>query len=474
MEHNGGGKPAAVATDYQSGYGKGNRRDRGTLDGKEFFIDNKCNKTPSVIDLHSVVADTPTHQLFSENFSTPCRKLTPALHAMEDGISLQDKEDKEKTVWINALHSGFEAAARQRLQAGDKRISWSSPMEAFIDQGGVVGTPPHFARGTPYVALGKQKKLVAWLATAEQDSVAANARFASLWADQGGPDGTLLAQGALPPNGPEDPIDGTSENPIRESPSSQGHEDSSDGTGASSATPATPSSTPKSCVPLSSLGTQMISDIAAVRQDSHQACNPTPVLNGTPSLLTGRSVSATTTSSFSGRSSLNASKYPLVSHGQLPVNECGDEHQEDMFSMDHWIDLGAKGHFWYRSVGIDYIEDEDSRGTMLLGMSSILEMFPHMISGFELHPLDPTSTLPFLTLNDVARGFPQSALLMFKYFHVKNKINLRGAPQTPMVAAMVSLTRFDDEAEYTPSNTLWGTIKVQANENVKEAVEALT
>ncbi len=146
----------------------------------------------------------------------------------------------------------------------------------------------------------------------------------------------------------------------------RGPEDSSDGAGASSATPATPSSTPKSRVSLSSLGAQMISEIAAVWQDSHRARSPTPVLDGTPSLLTDGSVSATTTSSFSGRSSLNASKYPLVPHGQLPVNECGDEHQADMFSMDHWIDLGAKGHFWYLSVGINYIEDEDSRGTMLL------------------------------------------------------------------------------------------------------------
>jgi hypothetical protein len=77
-----------------------------------------------------------------------------------------------------------------------------------------------------------------------------------------------------------------------------------------------------------------------------------------------------------------------------------------MFSMDHWIDLGTKGQFWYLSFGIDYMEDKDSKGTMLLGMSSILETFPHMISGFELHPLNPTSTLPFLASNDLERGFP--------------------------------------------------------------------
>jgi hypothetical protein len=131
-----------------------------------------------------------------------------------------------------------------------------------------------------------------------------------------------------------------------------------------------------------------------------------------------------------------------------------------MFSIDHRIDLDAKVHFWYLSVGIDYIKDKDSRGTMLLGMSSILETFPHMISGFELFPLYPASTLLFLTSNDVKRGFPWSSLLMFKYFHVKNKINSGGAPQTPTVAATVSHTRFDDEAEFRPSNTLWGTVKV--------------
>ncbi len=357
---------------------------------------------------------------------------------------------------------------------GDKRITWSSSMKASISQGDVVGAPPHYARGTPHAASGKQEKLAAWLPTAKQDSAAVNACVASLRSDQGGPDGTLPAQDAPPPNKPEDPIDGTSKNPIRESSSLQGPEDSYNGAGASSATPATPSSTPRSHMSLSSLGAQMVSDIVAVRQDSRRACGPAPVSDGTPSLLTNGSVSANTTSSFSGWSSLNASKYPSVPHGQLPVNECGDEHQVEMFSMDHWIDLGAKGHFWYLSVGIDYIEDEDSRGTMLLGMSSILETFPHMISGFELHPLDPASTLPFLTSNDIEWGFPQSALLMFKYFHVKNKINLQGAPQTPTVAATVSRTRFGDEVEFRPSNTLWGTVKVQADENIKEAVEALT
>ncbi len=337
VEHDGSSKPAAVATDYQSGNGKGNGKNGGTLDGTDFPLNNKCNKTLRDIDLHYTTSNTPTRQLFSNNFLMPHSKPTPALCTMEDTIALQDKVDTEKTARIKALRSRFEAAARQLLQAGDKKITWSSSTEASIGQGDVIGVPPHYARRTPHAASGKQEKLAARLTTAERDSAAANACVASLGSNQGGPDRTLLAQDAPPPNEPEDPIDGTSKNPIRESPSPRGPEDSSDGAGASSATSATPSSTPRSHVSLSSHGAQMISDIAAVRQDSCRACGPTPVLDGTPSLLTNWSVSATTTSSFSGWSSLNTSKYPLVSHGQLPVNECGDEHQADMFSMDHRI-----------------------------------------------------------------------------------------------------------------------------------------
>jgi hypothetical protein len=115
----------------------------------------------------------------------PRSKPTPALRAMEDEIALQDKEDTEKTARIEALCSRFEAAARQRLQAGDKRITWSSSAEASIGQGDVVRAPPHYARGTPHAASGKQEKLAAQLATAEWDSAAANARNTSLWSNQG-------------------------------------------------------------------------------------------------------------------------------------------------------------------------------------------------------------------------------------------------------------------------------------------------
>jgi hypothetical protein len=91
----------------------------------------------------------------------PRSEPTPALHVMEDEIALQDKEDTEKTARIKALRSGFEAAARQQLQAGDKSITWSSSTEASIGQGDIIGVPPHYARRTPHSASGKQEKLAA-------------------------------------------------------------------------------------------------------------------------------------------------------------------------------------------------------------------------------------------------------------------------------------------------------------------------
>jgi hypothetical protein len=63
---------------------------------------------------------------------------------------------------------------------------------------------------------------------------------------------------------------------------------------------------------------------------------------------------------------------------------------------------------------------------MLIGMSSIMETFLQMIDGFKLHPLDPESSLPVPTSNHVDKGFPQSAIMMFRYFLVKNKNEFKG------------------------------------------------
>ena len=129
----------------------------------------------------------------------------------------------------------------------------------------------------------------------------------------------------------------------------------------------------------------------------------TPILDGTPSLTEGSSLSASA-SLISGCSLLNASPYALVPHGTLPYNRFLDEDDGDMYSIEHRVSLGAPGYNWYILIGIDYVDGMDSCGSMLTGMSSVLETFLSMIDGSELHSLDPNYTLPVLVSNHAEDG----------------------------------------------------------------------
>ncbi len=121
-----------------------------------------------------------------------------------------------------------------------------------------------------------------------------------------------------------------------------------------------------------------------------------------------------------------------------------------MYFMEHIIPLGAPGQGWFILIGIDYMDRLDSHGSMLARMSSIMATFLKLIEGFELRPLDPSSTLPVLTANRLEDSFPQSAVLMFKYFHVKNKLNPRGATQTTSKPTTVTPNHLDHDLEYKP------------------------
>ncbi len=234
------------------------------------------------------------------------------------------------------------------------------------------------------------------------------------------------------------------------------------------------SNTPGLNKSLGSCGTgALLSDMAALRRDKQQSRLTSFISDGTPSLMTESSLLATTTST-SARSSINASKYSSIPHGYLPVNDSAVEEERDMFSMDCRIPLGAADYFWFLLLGIDWLADKDSWGTMLTGMSSVRETFPLMIDGFELHPVSSESSLPFLTSNQVDKGFPQSAIMMFRYFHVKNKMNSKGAPQVAGEPTPTLPNKYNDDADFKSSNILWGSVRVCANENIKEAVESLS
>jgi hypothetical protein len=143
-----------------------------------------------------------------------------------------------------------------------------------------------------------------------------------------------------------------------------------------------------------------------------------------------------------------------VPHNGLPVNEVDDLPGQDMFSMAHRTVPASRGHFWFIQVGIDYIPNQDSKTTMLLGLSALMGILPNAIDGIELHPLEEASTLPALTNNKVEEGFPGSAVLAFKYFLVRDRRHVKGHQAVSKTAP--SPHRYNDEEDYRPLTATWG------------------
>ncbi len=86
-------------------------------------------------------------------------------------------------------------------------------------------------------------------------------------------------------------------------------------------------------------------------------------------------------------SPLNSSNYLIPLHNQMLVAEQDNSaHGTSRFLMLHRIAPGSKGHFWFLQVGIKYLDNQDARTTMLLGLLSPRCYYPD--TGF---PLIPTS-----------------------------------------------------------------------------------
>jgi hypothetical protein len=144
-----------------------------------------------------------------------------------------------------------------------------------------------------------------------------------------------------------------------------------------------------------------------------------------------------------------------------------------MFLLSHRIAPGNKGHFWFLQVGTKYLDNQDARTTMLLGLLLLIDILPNAIDGFAMHPLDEASLLPPLTNNKLEDGIPGSAVLMFKYFMVKDKRNRPANQQLAGPLSKPSPHRFNDEEDFKPPTSLWGVIRVSGNGNIKEACESL-
>ncbi len=135
-----------------------------------------------------------------------------------------------------------------------------------------------------------------------------------------------------------------------------------------------------------SLTRTLASDLATFRQDILSRSSARPLdaalsLSTADSLVSG--LLSLTPSAVEQGSALNASNYTSVPHNCLPVNEVDDSPVQNMFYMAQRMTPGSRGHFWLLQVGINYFSDQDSKTTMLLGSSALMDILPNAIYGFE-------------------------------------------------------------------------------------------
>jgi hypothetical protein len=167
----------------------------------------------------------------------------------------------------------------------------------------------------------------------------------------------------------------------------------------------------------------LFSDLATLHQESARSLLLAKSSVGTPLLLITNSilrVSSLTTPALDKSSALRPLKYAPISHNHILTNKVDDSPGTNIFLMAHRTTPGCAGHFWFLQVGTNYLDDHNSKTTMLLGLSSFMDILPNAINGFELHPLDEQSSLPHLTNNKIEDGFPGSAVLAFKYVLVRD------------------------------------------------------
>jgi hypothetical protein len=93
-----------------------------------------------------------------------------------------------------------------------------------------------------------------------------------------------------------------------------------------------------------------------------------------------------------------------------------------------------------------------------------------VIDGFEMHPLDPKSTLPPLISGSQA---PKTAVLAFKYCGVKNKRIVQNSSQCP-AKPQTNLQRHHDDEEFTPSTSVQVVIWVRGRENIRRACDSIS
>jgi hypothetical protein len=93
-----------------------------------------------------------------------------------------------------------------------------------------------------------------------------------------------------------------------------------------------------------------------------------------------------------------------------------------MFLVAHCTVLGSSGHFWFFQVMITYLPDQDSKTTMLLGLSALMDILSDAINGFKLHPLKESSTLEHQLVESSAHILLMNVPLVLEHGGVESEI----------------------------------------------------
>jgi hypothetical protein len=365
---------------------------------------------------------------------------------------LQETEEATRVKPLQALQEKFAKAAQIKFGSKEKRVSWSCKESEFGPQSpddNMAITPPNctptvLARGSKYRWASNLDNLMAQLNEQVCLSASASAFATSFQKQDAAAELEHASEGEKLPNlFPPVPIKGAR------------------GVGSPSgiASPVQGSALVRS---------SLFCDLATLCQEATVHASSVDLVSGIYLITTMGALA------LDHISALNATNYLSIPHNQLPEKKVEDMVQgTSMFLLSHRTTPGSRGHFWFRQVGIKYLEDQDSKTTMLLGLSSLMDILPNAIDGFDLHPLDKNSTLPALTNNRVKDGFPGSVVLAFKYFLVKDKHNRSTGQQTVAPPSQPSSYWHNEEGDYKQLTALWSVICVTGNGNMKEACEAL-
>jgi hypothetical protein len=152
---------------------------------------------------------------------------------------------------------------------------------------------------------------------------------------------------------------------------------------------------------------------------------------------------------------LNASKYSLVPHGALPVNEDDKDDPDNEFTGIGHVIPGSPGQDSFLQVGIDNKGSQDGRMTLLLVLLTVIDILSLVVPKFCLLPVTSAAMHPALTSGCEEDGFPTTTVIAFKYILQCNKRVTHGGSASPPPTPSRS-HQHNDEEDYKALMAMWG------------------